>query len=101
MLSMLSLHDCRTYLRNSGLRLMAFREYRDPMEVLGECYFGKNCLSEPVGHVVDVGAHTRAGPAGRTVAIARRMRLDGRRLRCRLAHICPRAPECEETMCRL
>jgi FkbM family methyltransferase len=60
LLSVLSLGACKTYLRDSGLRLMVFRAFRDPMDVLGECYFGKNYLNDPVGHVVDVGSHTGA-----------------------------------------
>lgn len=57
-LSVLSLRDCKRYLRDSGLRLMLFRAHRDPVDILGQCYFGKNYLNNPVRHVVDVGAHT-------------------------------------------
>jgi FkbM family methyltransferase len=50
--------EYQRHLRDSGLRLMLFRAHRDPSDIFGECYFGKNYLGDSVRHVVDVGAHT-------------------------------------------
>ena len=50
--------EYKRYFRDSGLRLMLFRMHRDPADIFGECYFGKNNLGNPVRNVVDVGAHT-------------------------------------------
>lgn len=52
-----SLADYRGYFRDSGLRLMLYREHRDPADIFSECYFGRNYLGNPVECVVDVGAH--------------------------------------------
>lgn len=57
-LSFLSLAEYKRYLSDSGLRLMLYREHRDPMDVFSECYFGKNYLNKPISCIIDIGAHT-------------------------------------------
>jgi FkbM family methyltransferase len=57
MLSAQSLPEYKALFRESGLRLMLYREHRDRADKFSECYFGRNYLPQPVECVVDVGAH--------------------------------------------